>query len=275
MPKRDEALGVLTEIKGVGPATAEKLLNKFKTLAKVAAADKEALLKVGVPAKTVTNVLRWGKKVPKPAAAPKAKKKATPKPAPKAKPKPRPAAATKVPAVLSVPEPPVAKLPKAKEAAKPAVPPIPLPFGSKDVTVRTTPPPEVIGIKALPPVPETAPVAAPEIPEPPVASGASGLTRQQRRRRRTKRQERRALRAKRRAARAKARPVAPAALAVPPGLAGPVKVAVAGKPIQDGFVNLKDTVVRQGQRVFKVYDSTGKVALGYALQMRGLYYVQG
>ena len=65
------------------------------------------------------------------------------------------------------------------------------------------------------------------------------------------------------------------AVAVLPGLSGPVQVAAPGKDVQKGFVARKDTKLHQGQRVFRVYDSTGKVSLGYAVQMRGMYYVQG
>lgn len=141
--KNEAAVEILTEVKGVGVATAEKLLGAFGTLAKIARADRDALLEAGIPSKTATSVLRWGKK-----AAP-----GTEKAAPK-KPKP---------VVVPVPEKPAAAVRPSAPSARPRLP-IPAPFGGRDVAIRTTPPPEVVDIQKV--KQERAATAAAVVPKP-------------------------------------------------------------------------------------------------------------
>jgi hypothetical protein len=162
MKKADKvaALELLMGIKGVGEATAEKLLDAFKSIDKISKADKDALLDAGLNSRAATAVLKWSKTQDKQRKKPTAKKKApakkaASKPAAAPEPKPEPEPAPKV--VAAVPEPPK-PAPKPIPAAKPVVPvkesaariPIPLPFGNaKDVRVRTTPPPEVVDMSSL------------------------------------------------------------------------------------------------------------------------------
>ena len=47
----------LTEIEGVGDKRAKKLLSKFKSLSKIAAASKEELVNAGIPEKTAENII--------------------------------------------------------------------------------------------------------------------------------------------------------------------------------------------------------------------------
>jgi hypothetical protein len=169
MKKADKvaALELLMGIKGVGQATAEKLLHEFKSVDKISKADKDALLDAGLNSRAAAAVLKWSKtqdkqrKKPKKAAAPKPapEKKAAPKPAPEKKvaSAPKPAPEKKV---ASAPKPVVKKAaaPKPQPSVVAPVPakesaariPVPLPFGNaKDVRVRTTPPPEVVDIASL------------------------------------------------------------------------------------------------------------------------------
>lgn len=129
----EAAVEALVQIKGVGVSTAEKLLETFGTINAILAADDDALAEAGARNAAIKGIRSASKK--REAQKAKAKKTDLKVVDPVLPPKP----------VVTDPTPP--PKPVAPAAPKPAMPPIPIPFGGKDVTVRTTPAPEIIAIR--------------------------------------------------------------------------------------------------------------------------------
>jgi len=258
--KHAESMAALTEIQGVGNATAEKLLKAFGgSLTRIAKADADTLIgRVKIPRKTAENIVYvLNEAVEEEASPPK------PKPAPKAK-------AVKAPVPKDpdpLPPPPPAPKPVVPVPASPAKPrmPLPVPFGGRDVTIRTTPPPEVVDIQELrkagapestPDTPPRAPAlaAAPKpAPKPvvqPTAAPAPAARKRPRRR---------------------GRP----AVATGPQLSGPpVWIELPHAPQQQGYVDRQDSILWQGARLFMLYAMDKKTKLGYGRSMRGRFFVQ-
>jgi hypothetical protein len=153
MTKTDKAtaLELLMGIKGVGEATAEKLLVEFKTVDKISKANKAALLEAGLNSRTASAVLGWAATQDK--QRQKVKRSVL---VPEVVPVSIPTVATSTPPAVPTP----ALVPVSTPVPVPRIP-IPLPFGNRgDVRIRITAQPEIIAT----PVPSGVPVKATPLP---------------------------------------------------------------------------------------------------------------